>query len=122
MFIENRKMDPVQIKADDPPLDWFREQMDKYKQQHVDLSRLRVQKHVGLLRATPACPLRPGVPRVKKKSRGVTRHQWNTFLRWVAHDTLMQHPCSAFFGQSQVGGSLRKLPIPTGPQTRCGRR
>lgn len=68
MFIENRKMDPVQIKADDPPLDWFREQMDKYKQQHVDLSRLRVQKHVGLLRATPACPLRPGVPRVKKKN------------------------------------------------------
>ena len=31
MFLENRQLDVAVVKRDDPHLDWFRGEMDKYK-------------------------------------------------------------------------------------------
>eukprot|EP00906_Rhabdomonas_costata_P002873 RCo004476 len=48
MYLENRRMDPQKIKSEEPPLDWFREQMDKYKQQHREVEAMRKRAVVGL--------------------------------------------------------------------------
>ena len=48
MYLHNHSLDPVELKAEDPHLDWFRMEMDRYKSQHEDCLAMRVDKRVGL--------------------------------------------------------------------------
>ena len=51
MFIENRRVDPHQIKQDDPPLDWFRDERQKYQLQQQDIEKLPSQQDVSIFTA-----------------------------------------------------------------------
>ncbi|KAJ9454440.1 Dynein-1-beta heavy chain [Diplonema papillatum] len=48
MYLENRLVDPHKIKEDDPPLDWFRDERQKYHTQQQDIDRLPAQKDVAI--------------------------------------------------------------------------
>eukprot|EP00755_Sulcionema_specki_P020771 Sspe_Gene.12750::Locus_4355_Transcript_2_2_Confidence_0.222_Length_4895::g.12750::m.12750/K10408/DNAH; dynein heavy chain, axonemal len=48
MYIENRKLDPHQIKEDDPPLDWFRDERQKYHMQQQEIDKLPPQRDVAI--------------------------------------------------------------------------
>eukprot|EP01060_Flectonema_neradi_P004124 TRINITY_DN12705_c0_g1_i2.p1 TRINITY_DN12705_c0_g1~~TRINITY_DN12705_c0_g1_i2.p1 ORF type:complete len:4231 (+),score=761.72 TRINITY_DN12705_c0_g1_i2:111-12803(+) len=51
MYIENRRVDPHQIKKDDPPLDWFRDERQKYQSQQQDIDKLPGQRDVAIFTA-----------------------------------------------------------------------
>ena len=51
MYLENRRVDPHQIRLDDPPLDWFRDERQNYHNQQQDIDRLPGQKDVAIFTA-----------------------------------------------------------------------
>eukprot|EP01064_Diplonema_japonicum_P033482 TRINITY_DN6608_c3_g1_i1.p1 TRINITY_DN6608_c3_g1~~TRINITY_DN6608_c3_g1_i1.p1 ORF type:complete len:4220 (+),score=898.37 TRINITY_DN6608_c3_g1_i1:135-12794(+) len=48
MYVENRRVDPHQIRLEDPPLDWFRDKRIKYHKQQQDIDRLPGQRNISI--------------------------------------------------------------------------
>ena len=51
LYVENRRVDPHQIRQDDPPLDWFRDERQKYHNQQSDIDHLPPQRDVAIFTA-----------------------------------------------------------------------
>eukprot|EP00667_Euglena_gracilis_P000018 EG_transcript_18 len=48
MYLTNQHLDVDRVRREDPSLDWFRDQLTKYRLQQDDCHRMRLEKPVGL--------------------------------------------------------------------------